>query len=149
VSAIIGEQLREIKQGEKGNNIMEKEKCALEEEYKDLSANMRHYSNMQFAELTVLVAITAGLMTLLTKPNSAELSKLIHFIHICGITIAVIFWLMEESAIYMWAHFATRAAQIEELGYRQYLNLPGAPNFKCYLNLRPGSWEFVCCALPF
>jgi hypothetical protein len=111
-----------------------------EEEYKEVSANLRHYHNMQFAEMTVLVAITAGLITLLCKSDPPISLNLQHLICIGGIVVAILFWMMEESAIYMWTHFAKRAAQIEDkIGYKQYRNLPGAPNFRYLFTLRPGS----------
>jgi hypothetical protein len=45
---------------------------------------------------------------------------------------------MEESALYLWGHFAKRAAELEKfIGYRQYSTLPGAPGFR---KIRPGTW---------
>ena len=119
-----------------------------EKEYEDLSANMRHYMNMHFAEMTVLVAITAGLMTIYTAPSTSPpsvLAELKCFIPIGGMVVSVCFWIMEESALYLWRQFIRRAAALEcSMGYDQYKNLPFAPDFRWWK--LPGSWavRFVC-----
>ena len=60
---------------------------------------MRQYGNMRFAQLTVFVAMTAGLLSLVTRIDST-----IHVcvIHLGGIFISIIFWIMEERAADYW-----------------------------------------------
>ena len=97
----------------------------LQELYKDLSENMRQYTNMRFAQLTIFVALTGSLVVVgfggsLAKPNSIVLA-------VVGILIAVVFWVMEERAADFWHHFKDRAVELEsQLNYRQYTDLPTA-----------------------
>ena len=100
-----------------------------EKEYDILNENMRHYGRIHFAELTVLIAITAGLITLLYKSAPPISKDLIPLIRVGGLLVAVLFWIMEESALYIWGHFAARAAFLEEqLGYKLFSTLPGERN---------------------
>ena len=48
----------------------------LKDEYKHLNDNMRHYSNMRFAQMTLFVAITAGLLSLSTRDPPLCLQQL-------------------------------------------------------------------------
>lgn len=95
------------------------------EEYKDLSDNMRHYANMRFAQLTIFVALTGGLIMVVFSKDvpDSPLAKVV--LKLTGIFIAVMFWIMEERAADYWHHFRKRAVELEDLlGYRQYKDRP-------------------------
>ncbi len=95
------------------------------EEYKDLSANMRQYASMRFAQLTLFIAMTAGLFNLLFGSNSTISGLPRDIFKSVGILIAIAFWVMEERAADYWHHFRRRAVELEsELGYRQYTTRP-------------------------
>jgi len=95
------------------------------DEYKEVSANMRQYGNMRFAQLTLFIAMTGGLLAALFTSNP-PLSSLARFLlKIGGLIITVVFWIMEERAVDYWYHFRRRAVDLEkQLGYQQYLTGP-------------------------
>lgn len=95
------------------------------DEYKDVSANMRQYGNMRFAQLTLFIALTASLLMGLFTSNPA-LSFLVRFVlKIGGLITTVVFWIMEERAADYWHHFRRRAVDLEkQLGYKQYSTRP-------------------------
>jgi len=100
------------------------------DEYKDLSDNMRHYANMRFAQLTLYFAVTAALITVVFTLDPAlpgDLRLLLKFI---GVLSAAAFGVMEERAADYWHYFRRRAEQIEiVLGYKQYTDRPVARVF--------------------
>ena len=108
-----------------------------QQEYSDLSTNMRHYGNMRFAQLTIFIAITGALLKFRFESNSSLPCVIKQLVALGGLIISVVFLIMEISSSYLWAHFARRAAELEtRLGYYQYSTLLGAPKF----NVRPSTW---------
>lgn len=91
------------------------------EEYKDLSANMRHYANIRFAQLTIFIAITGGIIKGLMDSLPSSPFGLV--LPVIGICIAAMFWVMEERNQDSLKDFERRARDLEtSLGYRQYTN---------------------------
>jgi hypothetical protein len=95
-------------------------------EYLDLSNNVRHHSNLRFAQMTLFVAVTAGLISVLFA-NQGKVSPLAKTsFKIFGLIVAAAFLVIEERTAAYWRHFQGRAAELEpQLSYRQYSNLPG------------------------
>ena len=115
----------------------------LHKEYSDLTANMRHYANMRFAQLTIFIAITAALLKFLFDSNSPLQFTIREVLTWGGFLISLVFWAMEISSTYMWRHFARRAVVLEvKLGYRQYSTLPTAPKFT-FIGLATWAVEFL------
>ena len=100
------------------------------DEYMDLSANMRHYANMRFAQLTLYFAFTAGLVTVVftvDPPLDGGLRLGLKIIVVAG---ALAFGVMEERAADYWHHFRKRAVELEKsLGFKQYSDRPAAKVF--------------------
>ena len=95
------------------------------DEYKDLSENMRHYGNMRFAQLTIFIAITGGLLAVIFGNKNPSPNHII--IPLIGISIAIMFWIMEERAADYWQTFKKRAVVLEiKLGFQQYSIRPKA-----------------------
>jgi hypothetical protein len=97
----------------------------LRTEYEQVNENLRHYSNMRFAQMTLFAAITAGLWSAThgLKTSPQWLGAII--IGIGGVITVAIFWVMEERAADYWHHFKERAIQLESmLGYTQYKERP-------------------------
>lgn len=91
------------------------------EEYKILNENMRWFSNVRFAQLTLLIAISVGLFTIVftSKPPLSHIAAII--LKAAGILTILAFWMLEELAADYWRHFRRRAEELEkELGYKQY-----------------------------
>lgn len=96
-----------------------------QEEYKDLSENMRHYANMRFAQLTIFVAITGGLAAWFDNARSASDPDVMIVIAVVGTFIALVFLVMETRSASYWLHFKDRAVELEkQLGYCQYTRAP-------------------------
>jgi membrane associated rhomboid family serine protease len=99
----------------------------LRDEYLDVSNNIRHFQTVRFAQLTIVMAITAGLLNVLyVKPDAlspfAEAS-----IKVAGVLISILYWRLQERTMLYWYHFVNRAAELEEeLGFGQYRHRPPA-----------------------
>jgi len=99
----------------------------LNEEYKDLSDNMRLYTNMRFALLTLYFALTAGLATALFTVAPPLDDSLRFALKIIGVIASGAFGVMEKRAADYWHHFRRRAVDLEKsLGYKQYTDRPTA-----------------------
>jgi len=97
----------------------------MKDEYVDLSANMRHYANMRFAQLSIFVALTAALVNAIFEKGGRFSFGANTAVKIGGLIIVLVFWAMEESAADYWNHFRKRAIVLEDtLGYQQYKDRP-------------------------
>jgi hypothetical protein len=114
------------------------------EEYKDLSDNMRHYANMRFAQLTLYFALTAGLVTALFTVAQPLDDRLRLALKIIGAFASVAFGVMEHRATVYWHHFRRRAVEIEKsLGYKQYTDGPPTKLFRATNAVRVLVWGGV------
>jgi hypothetical protein len=94
------------------------------DEYKEIGANLRHYSNLRFAQLTLFIVASGGLATLLARE---EIKSHVAPIGICilGLVVTFVFWIMEARIVNYWEHHRSRAAELEEsLGFRQFRDRP-------------------------
>jgi hypothetical protein len=118
---------------------------SLLEEYKELGANIRHSGTHYGVLVGVFLAVTGWLISTEFGQNASN-SKFVSFsLKFVGLAMTVLFWVMVESAHFLWRHYVQRAAQIESTtGYKQYSTLPGAPEFY----IRPAAWAartlFIC-----
>jgi hypothetical protein len=95
-------------------------------EYAELMQMLRFYGNMRFAVLTVFAALTGGLVAFLGKAAVP-----LQVMRIGGLIVVLVCWIGEISAVFVWGHFAKRAAKLEEsLDYQMYSTMPGAPHFR-------------------
>ena len=95
------------------------------DEYKDVGDNMRQYGNMRFAQLTLFIAVTAGLLSVLFRSDPPLLSLVRYILKIGGLIITFVFLIMEERSTSYWNHYKKRAVELEkQLGYKQYLTRP-------------------------
>lgn len=95
------------------------------DEYNSLNDNMRWYSNIRFAQLTLFVAMTAGLLTVIAPSDPPFSHTVTVVLKIGGCLTVIFFWIMEERAAEYWRHFMRRAVELEkELGYKQYSTRP-------------------------
>jgi hypothetical protein len=93
-------------------------------EYKDLSDNLRHWNTLRFAELTIFLASTGGLLTVYFRgdPPPAPVGTIIK---VAGLVIAAMFWILQERTMMWFFNFLRRARELEaELGFQQYLSSP-------------------------
>jgi hypothetical protein len=96
-------------------------------EYLDASNNIRHFQTVRFAQLTIIMAITAGLLNVLyIKPESLTIFTSAS-IKSAGLLISLLYWVLQERTMRYWNHFVKRAADLEkELGFGQYSQRPRA-----------------------
>lgn len=91
------------------------------EEYKEVGTNLRHYGNMRFAQLTLFVAISGGLLAaIFAKDSSLSFCQKV-VVEFLGLLLAAAFFVIEKSAIQWWNRYYDRAKALENiLGMRQY-----------------------------
>ncbi|HWR52764.1 MAG TPA: hypothetical protein VN428_16760 [Bryobacteraceae bacterium] len=90
------------------------------EEYKELGQNIRQYATLRFAQLTIFVAASAGLVTAAFGARSSTTIEQAAA-SAAGLVITAAFYAMEASAVGYWRRFKDRAVELErELGFVQY-----------------------------
>lgn len=106
------------------------EKTEPVKEYLGATNNIHHWQTIRFAQLTIFMAITAGLLNALLGKGSplpvfAGLS-----VKVAGLVITALYLVLQERTMLYWRHFVARAAELEgDLGYRQYSTRPPAGLF--------------------
>lgn len=99
------------------------------DEYLDASSNVRHWSTLRFAQLTIYIALTAGLLNILYA-RAAPVGRTAVAIEVAGLLTTVLYWVLQERTMLYWYAFVRRAAEIEPaLGFRQYLSRPRSGPF--------------------
>jgi hypothetical protein len=94
-------------------------------EYEDLSSNLRHHSNLRFAQLTLFVAVTGGLISVVFAKSPALSIAPKTGLKLFGLIATLAFFIMEERTALFWRSFRKRAVQLERLlAYRQYTDQP-------------------------
>lgn len=95
------------------------------DEYLDACENIRHWENMRFAQLTLILAATAGLLSALLQAGASLVPPARLFLKIIGLGSVVIFWVMDERVVQYWKSYRRRAIELEsELGFRQHSKAP-------------------------
>ncbi len=70
-------------------------------EYLDAGQHMREYGTLRFAQLTLFIAVSAGLLSaLVTKDSLVPRTTL----KIGGLVVAVVFFILEERSTGFWKH---------------------------------------------
>ena len=97
----------------------------LQQEYADVSNNIRHYSQLQFAQLTLCIAIIAGLLSILFGSSNVSNQFLRTSLEIAGILLASLFYFMSVRVQEYWDARVNRAKEIEvKIGFSQYSTTP-------------------------
>jgi len=94
------------------------------EEYREIGLNLRHYSNMQFVNLTLALAVQAALFsTAFRDPPLAGTAKIV--VAVGGMMMAMLFYVSEHRIRAYWRSYF-RVAEILEMrtGFSQYANAP-------------------------
>lgn len=90
---------------------------ALLVEYQEIGNNLRHYANLQFAQMSIFVAIAGGVVAGVTTEQLAGEVAIRWALCIAGATIGVLFALMSLRVNDYWDKHVQRARGIEvELG---------------------------------
>ncbi len=98
------------------------------EEYKEVSANLRQYSNMRFAQMTLCFGISGGIAATLFRSDHPLENGLRQILMVVGMLVGVVFYVMERRSSTQWYVFWHRARVLEsQLGYCQYLAWKEAP----------------------
>ena len=94
-------------------------------EYKSLAENVRWWSNLRFAQLTLFVVLMAALFSTVNNPN-LELPNIVMLgLKLGGLFTSFVFYYLEFRANEYWTHFINRAAKIEaSLGFKQFSERP-------------------------
>ena len=106
--------------------------AGLKHEYERSIDILKQYTTLQFAQLSVFIAINGAAFAFLFGGTPPILSPYGGAgVKALTAIIATLFWVLQESHMYVVAHFFRRSANLEkELGYRGFLALPGMPEYK-------------------
>lgn len=97
----------------------------LKDEYLDASNNVRHFQTVRFAQLTIFIAISGGLLSILFRRTEPLPGYGGAFIKIAGLMITALYLVLQERTMLYWRHFVNRSAELEEqLGFKQYTTRP-------------------------
>lgn len=95
------------------------------DEHHSLGDNIRWYSNIRFAQLTLFVAFNAVLINRLFSADANISGNYALTMKVAGVLSALVFGYMEFRADEHWSHFVKRAEDLEaELGSLQYTDRP-------------------------
>jgi hypothetical protein len=107
------------------------------DEYMDASSNVRHWSTLRFAQLTIYIALMGGLLNIIYGKSSPLSFQTGILLKIAGLLLTFLFWNLQERTMLYWYNFVRRAAELEEtLGFRQYSNRPRAGFFSSRNGMR-------------
>lgn len=96
-----------------------------QDEYSHASENIRHYQTTRFTLLTVFIAISAGILTVLSATATTSPGILPLLLKLAGLATTFLFWILQERTMLYWRHFVRRAAELEgSLGYQLYRSRP-------------------------
>jgi hypothetical protein len=98
-----------------------------QDEYAHADENVRHYQTTRFSLLTVFIAISAGLLTVLSTTAGTAAANWTFMLKVAGVSTTVLFWILQERTMLYWYHFVRRASELEQsLGYQLYRTRPRA-----------------------
>lgn len=94
------------------------------DEYKECNNNLRHYSNMRFAQLSLFIIIS-GILFNGAFHDSFSTERTKDFFPVIGIALSLLFYFMQERRLNMWNSIYTRLKDIEaELCLKQHTKRP-------------------------
>lgn len=99
----------------------------LKDEYLDVSANIRHWNTLRFAELTIYIALTGAMLNAIIGKSPPLPPVVSAPAKIAGMVVTILFFVLQERTMLYWYGFIERAAELEkELGFQQYSSRPPA-----------------------
>lgn len=108
----------------------------LVQEYLDVGNTLRHYGNLQFAQMTLCVAMAAGALSVLLGKESVKLCWVRLILEIGSTVIALMFLTMSARVSEYWDARCGRAIEIErQLGFGQY-STPSQKRGFCAIELQ-------------
>lgn len=106
-------------------------------EYLDVSANLRHWNTLRFAELTIYIALMGAMMNIAFGGSSGASSLFNVLLKIAGFLVSFLFWVLQERTMSWWYAFVERATELEDvLGYLQYHRRPSGHRLTGRIALR-------------
>lgn len=107
------------------------------DEYLDVSNNLRQWNTLRFAELTVFMALTAGLLSALFIGKGAQMLEAGVFLKSAGIGSTLVFLVLQERTMAWFHAFLRRAVELErDLEFRQYSDVPRVRVFTSHNAIR-------------
>ena len=102
---------------------------SLRHEYTEVVQNIRHYSNLRFAILTIFFAVMAGVGFVAFGKGQFD-AHAAKIARVAGFFVTAVFWLWLERVAQHFAHYIKVAAELERhLGYTQFSTRPPAQHF--------------------
>ena len=117
-----------------------KQKRNAELEYSTCVDFCKYAGGVQFAQISVFLALMSGLTYFLFGDKPCKPDELLLAVLKCGAALAALaLWAVEESHAYLASNFFSRTQQLEEeLGFRAFLRLPRRSPFWS----GPTNWAF-------
>lgn len=117
--------------------------ASFNEEYSDISENVRHYNTHYLGVLTLSLFITGSLISLVSSTSSGFSGIHIMLLKIGGIILSFTFWINGEIYLYRQIRFECRLVELEDiLGYKQYSMLLEFKKHRLPGRLRIGRWSW-------
>ena len=105
------------------SNLNNSEFC--KDEYLDVTENMRHWHTIRFGQMTVLIALMAGILSSMYQDSFVFPEFVQLALKVGGLIFTVIFWSLDYREVLFFRHFRTRAIELEQvLGFRQFSQSP-------------------------
>lgn len=96
-----------------------------EEEYKDVSNNIRYYGSMRFVLLTLFGTLSAAIIATLFLGTITPQAPAKVILKVLGLVLVLVFGLMDQRASEYWSALWIRAVELEaKLNYSQYKARP-------------------------
>lgn len=96
-----------------------------EEEYKEVSNNIRYYGSMRFVLLTLFGTLSATIMAALFLGTTTPLLPTKVILKILGLVLVLVFGVMDQRTSEYWSALWVRAVELEaKLNYSQYKGRP-------------------------
>jgi hypothetical protein len=108
-----------------GENAASGERELLLAEYGAHNDNLRHYHNQRFAQLTLWLAISAAVGSVLFNADLELKPHTMFMLKLFGAIASLAFWVMDERIVEHWRHFWARLIELEGLlGFRAWTTRP-------------------------
>ena len=119
------------------------------EEYKEISSDLRHYGNQRSWQLTVFVALTGGLLSLLYGNSSISNPTIRIVFGWVGIVVTFCFFALDKRSAEYWNWCIERGKKIEKHLHLQRLSRGSPQSFFIHISARLAAWLIYGLAFVF
>jgi hypothetical protein len=97
------------------------------DEYIDVGNNIRLFQTIRFAQLTIFIALTSGLLMVNFGTIKSLASNVVFGLRLAGVIVTFLYWALMERTMVYWRYLVRRAIELEaQLGFQQHTSAPRA-----------------------